>query len=121
MGTLAGVTSKSQEFGGAARFNFLPAKKVVPYGVVGMGMSRFTQSASGVSASMNGYNVSFGGGASIYLGKNWGVRPEFRWQREKYIQSDVTLYSDVVIGSGSVFYQFGSQGKKKKTNTPPQQ
>jgi hypothetical protein len=113
----SGVTSKVQLFGGAARFNFLTSTKVVPYGVVAFGDMRPTESASGTSISGSGYYSAFGGGASIYCGKNWGIRPEFRFVRSELKPPMTTSYTgyNVFMESGSIFFQFGGTSAKKTT------
>ena len=113
MGSLSGVAFNSQLFGVATRLNFAPSRRMVPYALVGFGFDRLNGSESGVSVSANGSYVAVGGGASIYFGKGWGVRPEFRWERQ-----DLTfagLYSDtnVIIGTGSVFYQWGGRNPRR--------
>ena len=108
------VTYYSQLFGGAARFNFSPSKKIVPYTIVGVGDYRFTASESGESVSFNGYYVNFGGGASVYCGKHWGIRPEVRYERQQGTFMGGSIHANVADVSGSIFYQWGGTGKKKK-------
>jgi hypothetical protein len=108
------ITYHSQLFGGAVRFNLTPSKKIVPYAVVGGGDERFTGSEGGVSVSTNGYYVNFGGGASCYMGRNWGVRPEVRYERQAFTWNDMNATGNVVDVSGSFFYQFGGTGTAKK-------
>jgi hypothetical protein len=106
----------SQQAGSAVRFNFTPSKKIVPYAIVGMGYDRLTATTSGIYQYSDGYYVNFGGGASCYVGKNWGIRPEVRYERQHtvYGPANETLTANVVDLSGSIFYQFGGTGKKKK-------
>ncbi len=108
------VTYHAQLFGGAVRYNFTPSKKIVPYAIVGVGDYRFTESAGGASFSYNGYYVNFGGGASVYCGKNWGIRPEVRYERQQVTITGISVHANVSDVSGSIFYQFGGTGKKKK-------
>jgi opacity protein-like surface antigen len=110
------LSNKTQLFGGGARYNFMTSGKVVPYGVVAFGGARYTANAnvsgcpSDVCSSWNGYYVGFGGGVSLYVGKNWGVRPEYRFDR-----SEVNGYgNNVSVITGGVFYQFGGHGTEKK-------
>jgi hypothetical protein len=106
----------SQLYGGAARFNFTPSKKIVPYVTVGVGGYRLTASKPGTIQNVDGYYVNFGGGASVYLGKHWGIRPEVRYERQHcmYNPAHETLTANVADVSGSFFYQFGGTGNKKK-------
>jgi hypothetical protein len=110
---LSTFTWHSQLFGGAARYNFTPSHKIVPYAIVGIGSYRLTASMPGIIQNANGIYVNFGGGASYYLGKHWGIRPEFRYERQntKYGGEEI-LNSNAVDLSGSIFYQFGGTGKK---------
>jgi hypothetical protein len=112
-----------QTYGGAARYNLGSSKSVVPYAVVGFGYARCSESANinvtglgsgSASASINGDYVNFGGGASIYLKKGFGLRPEFRYEHQEFYNSGASAGQNVALGSVSVFYQFGGQGKKKK-------
>ena len=96
--------------------------RVIPYVLVaGGGLSETAVGTSGgmkVTASQNGfgYYIGFGGGASIYAGPNWGIRPEFRYERQHFNSttiggSPIAAYSqNYILGTVSVFYQFG--GKK---------
>ena len=81
-----------------------------------MGYDRLTATTSGIYQYSDGYYVNFGGGASCYVGKNWGIRPEVRYERQHtvYGPANETLTANVVDLSGSIFYQFGGTGKKKK-------
>ena len=109
-------TVHAQLSGSAARFNFTPSKKVVPYAIVGVGYNRLNASIPGLIQIADGYYVNFGGGVSYYLGKHWGIRPEVRYERQHATYGPVNeiLTSNVVDVSGSIFYQFGGTGKKKK-------
>jgi hypothetical protein len=112
---MSGVTYHTQISGGAARFNFTPSKKIVPYAIVGAGYDRLTASFSGEGTVFaDGYYVNFGGGASVYCGKHWGVRPEVRYERQHVTYEGQTISANVADVSGSFFYQFGGTGKKKK-------
>ena len=95
-----------QLYGGGARFNFLTSTKVVPYAVAAFGGGH----GSIDGASGNGWYAGFGGGASIFCGKNWGVRPEYRYERVESSGSGVN--NSVIVGG--VFYQWGGTGSKKK-------
>jgi len=107
-------TYYTQLYGGAARFNLTPSKKIVPYAIVGVGGYRITVSGNDMVKSYNGYYVNFGGGVSVYCGKHWGVRPEVRYERQHVTAGLQTVTANVADVSGSIFYQFGGTGKKKK-------
>lgn len=103
-------------YGGLARFNLMPESKIVPYGVFGLGGSHATAKASlgsaSASVSENGYYLGFGGGASIYLGSNWGVRAELRdnWNHFSYQGSNNS--TNAFAMTGGLFYQFGGTFKR---------
>jgi hypothetical protein len=110
LGSEGGVSAKTQFFDGGVRFNFLPATRFVPYAVVAFGGDHYSIGGGGSSASFNGYYFGGGGGVSCYLGKNWGVRPEFRYVRQDYSGSGFNSFQE----SGAFFYQWGGTGTKKK-------
>ena len=108
--------STTNELGGAAvRINFLSDQRIVPYVVIGAGIEHVNAKVGSSSVySDNGYYEAYGGGASIYLTKNIGVRPEFRYDYElgyTYVFGEpIYAYQNVYQFSGSLFFQFG--GKK---------
>lgn len=111
----AGVGLHVLNYGGLARFNLAPSSKIVPYGLFAFGGSHATASQSGVSVSESGYYASFGGGASIYLGSNWGVRAELRDGYNHFsAPGGGTNTTNIVAMTGGVFYQFGGHSGKKK-------
>jgi len=117
----SGTTLKTQIYGGGAHFNLMPDKKFVPYALVTFGGDRNTASGFGSSISYTGYYFGVGGGASYYVGKHWGVRPEFRYVRAQFGVSGVSENANAETIKGGVFYQFGGTGKKKASKTPPAQ
>ena len=111
-----GVTnSTTNELGGVAvRINFLSDQRIVPYVVIGAGIEHVNFTIGSASAATdNGYYDAYGGGASIYLTKNIGVRPEFRYDYELGITDvfgqPVYSYQNVYQFSGSLFFQFGGR------------
>jgi hypothetical protein len=115
--------SSTNQLGGVAvRVNFLTGKRIAPYVLGGFGFEHLGLKVTGSSTSIdNGYYDTFGGGASVFLGKNWGVRPEARYDYELGVSNalgtTVYAYQNVYQFSGSVFYQFGGRGKTKKPST----
>jgi hypothetical protein len=101
-------------YGGAVRFNLVSKGKVVPYGLFGGGGARLTASESGASVSSNGAYFGAGGGVSLFLGKNWGVRPEFRYNRFHYSFEGVTGDTNVLAATGGIFFQFGGTAQKTR-------
>jgi len=110
----SGDTVHAQIYGGGARFNMTPDKKVVPYGVVSFGGNRLTVNIGGSSVNFNGYYIGVGGGANCYVGKNWGVRPEFRYLRNEFSSGGESVSFNDFAVTGGVFYQWGGTGKRKK-------
>lgn len=123
MGSVSGygakVSGNYQIFGVADRWNFGVSKKVVPYATAGLGFVRQGESAfvagfgSG-KGSVNGFYVGFGGGASIFLGQNWGIRPEVRWDAQEFSANGSSAEQNAVRASAGVFYQWGGQGSSKR-------
>jgi hypothetical protein len=107
----SGDTIKAQIFGGGARFNLTPDKKLVPYGLVTFGGDRLMVTGE---PTFTGYYFGVGGGASYYVGKHWGVRPEFRYVRTEFGVGGTGYSANTVSVTGGVFYQWGGRGTKKK-------
>jgi len=119
--TIAGVTGSAhiQSYGPVVRAYLTRFGPIVPYMVVaGGGMAgTVVVSVQGVSisATQNGYYFGYGVGASIYADRNWGIRPEFRYERQKFMSttaSGTTIASSAdnyYLGTFSVFYQFGGK------------
>jgi len=112
-GSISGVTFKTQLYGASLRYSYT-ADKLAPYFLVGGGGSRGSAGTSGLSASVNGAYVSFGGGVSAYLGKNWGVRPEFRYDDVFFSGGGSTSSATMWQVTGGIFFQFGGQSTTKK-------
>jgi hypothetical protein len=122
--TQSGVTAneKIQQFGGAVRIPLSKSEHAVPYLVVGGGFDRLTASASAsgvnVSASQSGGYFGAGGGVNLFVGRNWGFRPEFRWERQQFGPTSVAGVPvaggglNDVRGTVSLFYRWG--GRKPK-------
>ncbi len=114
MGSRSGVAFNTQLIGAATRLNIGSSKHVVPYALAAFGFDRLNGSESGVSVSANGSYAAFGGGASLYLGRSWGIRPEFRWERQQLTFSTLVSDTNVVLGTGSIFYQWGGRASKRR-------
>jgi hypothetical protein len=108
----ASASGDYQQIGGAARFNLFSSKRVVPYAVVGYGYARQSRKINGGSTSLNGDYVNGGGGANFYLGRNWGVRPEFRYERQEFYAQGQSAGQNVAWGTAGIFYQFRPWGGK---------
>lgn len=117
-GSLDGVSARTQLLGIADRISFPTSTLVTPYLVVGGGYARTSTSVASdyfgdaVSYGANGLYLGAGGGASIYLGKGWGVRPELRIEREEFYNSGSSFGNTVARFSVAAFYQFGGTARK---------
>ena len=106
-----------QLYGGFVRLSPLKTKRAVPYAVVGMGGANLYAEATAMGLSLgvsrSGLNVSVGGGASIYAGAHWGVRPEFRFMHQQFGSTAVdgtpipSFGQNNYVATVSVFCQFG--------------
>ena len=100
--------------GGSVRYTPFHPSQIVPYIVGGGGYAREAAAASivGQNASANDVNgsngeyVSGGVGITIFAGRNWGVRPEVRWDRQFYGNNNTTFTITDVRGTLSLFYQW---------------
>ena len=118
MGTYSGVDFKTQLFGGGVRFNFGDSGKVVPYALTVRPVETDLPEVrgGGVSVSATGAYAAFGGGVSCYLGKNWGIRPEFRYERQFLSFSGIT--SDTpVFSRGRAASSFNLAGSRNQPST----
>ena len=110
-----GLSAKTELYGGGARFNLNPRSRVVGYGLFTVGGDHLTLAASGgSSASASGYSLGLGGGASCYIGHNWGVRPEFRYLRLDYSSNGASQSFNSIAMTGGVFFQFGGHGGPRR-------
>lgn len=112
-GSYSGVTENTQLYGGLLRYSF-GTGNVAPYLLVGGGGSRGSLGASGESVSVNGGYIGFGGGASIFLGKNWGIRPEVRYNDVFFSAGGTTSSARMYQVTGGIFFQFGGESKSAK-------
>jgi hypothetical protein len=115
------LTEHAQLYGGAVRYALINTRFVVPYVLGGGGGDRLYASISGdgqtVSLTESGGYVAVGGGASFYVGHGFGVRPEFRYNRQQY---GATTFEDQTAAARSendlratvsIFYQFGGRSR----------
>ena len=113
MAPLDGVAFNTQLFGGALRYSF-GGHKVVPYVVLSGGGARLMGSESGVTATANGGYFGTGAGASLFLGKHWGIRPEFRYDYLHLSFAGVTQNANITEVSNGLFIQFGGTSSKSQ-------
>jgi len=114
MGEGVNASAHVNNYGGAARFYPYNKGKIIPYGIFDGGGAQLNESVSGEgSISVNGNYVGGGAGALVYLGRNWGVAPDFRFNRYSFTYDGYTVNPHVVTVLGGVFYQFGGTRKAK--------
>ena len=121
--TQSGVTESGhiQSYGGVFRAYLTKSNRVAPYALLAGGGQSDTEAATSgglkVTASQSGYYIGFGGGASIYAGPSWGVRPELRYERQQFSATTVDSFpvaaygQNYILGTISVFCQFGGKSK----------
>jgi hypothetical protein len=99
-------------FGGGVDYSIGASRRVVPYIVSAVGVGHFyakgSASGDGTSASVsfsvaNDVYYGIGGGARVYLGKHWGIKPEFRYQR----YNGTLLHANSFISTVSFFWRSG--------------
>jgi len=106
--------------GAAVRYTPFQYKRFAPYLVGGGGYIQLNanlNSGSQPSGTQNGDYVSYGAGVSIYVWHHFGVRPEFRQDREDTSTLSGgglpgTVRQNANRGTVGVFYEFG--GRKSK-------
>lgn len=89
--TTATAKAKLANYGGGFEVGLGSGRKLSPYFVTAAGVGRIYVTGSGSSTSGATVNLSLpvtnmayygvGGGFRFYLGKNWGIKPEVRYQR----------------------------------------
>lgn len=125
MSRIDAVSLHTQLFGGAARLS-LSGKRVVPYVLLGGGGASLTASepitsptlTSSISATASGGYFAAAGGATIFMGRSWGLRPEFRYNYVSLSYGGQTSnnvnsahVNSVQIDCG-VFFQFGGKARR---------
>lgn len=127
MGSKNGISESQQLYGGAVHYNLLNIGRVGSYFVLAFDGDRNTVTVNGVSSTVNGYDVGFGGGWIFYVGHNWGLRPEIRADKQELLsvpagvtypvyngaEAPANVSTIYVSGIVNFFYQFGGKGKKK--------
>jgi len=113
----ASASARMLNFGGGLQLRVPTGEsKAEPYFLTAFGYGRQSVQGSAsanylgtpmsvsVDASQGNAYAGFGGGLRYFVGKRWGVRPEFRYQ--KYFGDGA---GSLVTASGGVFFQFGAQ------------
>jgi hypothetical protein len=122
--SVTGITENGnlQMYGALARAAIFSNRFAAPYVALSGGGNRLhaTASAGNVSdsASQKGGYFSAGGGVSIFLGHGFGIRPEYRYERQQLAAT--TVNGTPVSGGGqndmrgtvALFYQFGAPAAK---------
>jgi hypothetical protein len=108
-------SERYDNFGGGVQIRWFVDKKVQPYILVPcIGAGRRTTSASnaGYGSAETYMYIGAGVGVRLFVGKNWGFKPEYR--RQAYVNLDNFLAgpvgpSSVHMLTGGLFFQFGGQ------------
>ena len=113
------VSAHINSYGAIYRASLTKSSRIVPYALVAGGGIAATEGTTyqgaNVSFSQNGYYFGFGGGVSFYVRSSWGVRPEFRYERQHFMSTTVDGDSipssgeNYALGTVSVFYQWGGK------------
>ncbi len=118
------VSSRLVNYGGGIQFRIPTGEaRIEPYGLLAFGYVQVkndvtaTLGASGptYSSSDTAHNVynAVGVGARIFLGRNWGIKPEFRYYKRYALNlsSDdpVTDRSHAIVVATGIFFQFGGR------------
>jgi hypothetical protein len=115
-------SAHTQLFGGAVRYTLINTRWLVPYVVAGGGGDWLSVHVSGdaenISATEAGGYASVGAGTSLYMWHGFGVRPEFRYNRQEY--GSTTLAGNAMPGmsendlrvTAAIFYQFGGRRRR---------
>ena len=108
-----------QSYGGVFHAYLRKSSCVAPYVLVAAGgLSETAVASTGgmkITSGQNGYYIGFGGGTSIYVEPNWGIRPEFRYERQQFSATTIAgspsaaYGQNYILGTVSVFYQFGGK------------
>ena len=97
-----GFSASLVDFDGGIQIRFrVPRTKVEPYALGVIGLGHFSASAGSFSSTTNSFFYGLGGGFRYFVGRNWGLRPELRFQ--KYTSSGGGHLGMYTVG---VFYQF---------------
>ena len=115
------VSGRLTDYGGGVQIRIPTGKHwIEPYGLLAFGygqMKRDVNAASGAISAISdsGHNVynAVGVGARLFLGANWGIKPEFRYQKYYGINlaNDDPVHDRgraIAVTTG-VFYQFGGR------------
>jgi hypothetical protein len=111
-----------QMYGAAVRFSLINTRFVVPYVLAGGGgnsiRAKVSAGSENATGSESGGYGAVGGGVSFYAGHGFGIRPEFRYERQQF--PSTTVDGEAVTGGGqndmrgtvALFYQFGGRGRR---------
>jgi len=106
------ISSKLLDFNGGVNVNLAPAgSKLAPYVLGALGVGRISAKGSttvgNTSASFDGSDSALGAstgfGLRYFVGRNWGVQPEFRYTRYFFDNAGINDFRF----SGGLFYRFG--------------
>ncbi len=113
LGVTATANEKAYSVGPGVRIHFGEWAHIAPYVVFSGGFYRLSAESSGISLSQSGGYFAAGGGASIFVSKNFGFRPEARLEAIHLGNllgiSGTSANGHCEVLTVGVFYQSGRQ------------
>lgn len=112
-GTYATAGGRLMNYGGGVQIRIpTGAARIEPYGLITLGYGRSKGDYSSSDSIHNAYNGA-GGGARVFIGRRWGIKPEFRIQKYYgiHLSSDDPFMDrgHVITATAGVFFQFGGR------------
>jgi hypothetical protein len=104
VGSGGGASEKFMDFFGGAKIAIIPSDKAEPYIIAGFGGSidRVSQPPF-PTFNQKAYGLHVGVGDRLFVGKNWGIVPEIRWEHYFHHGQDGNAFRY----TGGIFYQWG--------------
>jgi hypothetical protein len=102
-----GVNFHILNYGGGVRANLISRGRIIPFVVGTGGGARFTGSEGSQSVSADGDYGGGGGGVSVYVGRNWGIRPEIRYNHYSFTYQGESATTNGVTTTVAIFFQLG--------------
>ena len=112
-GTYATPGGRLMNYGGGVQIRIPTGEaRIEPYGLLTFGYGRSKGDYSSSNSTHNAYNGA-GGGARVFIGRRWGIKPEFRIQKYYgiHLSSNDPFVDNgrVITATAGVFFQFGGR------------